>query len=137
MSYLVDANVLCEATRPNAAPRVLAWLAANDDAILVSAITIGEILKGIRLLPSGRRRSQLERWFQDLGHSLEGRVLPVDGEVMASWTDLYARHQKAGRLLASFDSLLAATAQHHRLTLVTRNTADFPSDIQLVNPWEG
>ncbi len=135
MSFLVDANVLCEGTRPAAAPRVLAWLAQHDVRLCVSVITLGEILKGIRLLPRGRRRTQLERWLVELETSFEGRILPVDSAIMQTWAELYARHQSAGRLLSSFDSLLAATALRHGLTVATRNLTDFPKDVPVVNPW--
>ena len=133
--FLVDANVLCEATRPKAEPRVLAWLAKHDKSLIVSVITLGEILKGIRLLARGARRAGLERWFQEVVLGFDGRVLPVDIDVMRVWADVCARNQRAGRLLSSFDSLLAATAVHHRLTLVTRNVQDFPTEVSIVDPW--
>ncbi|HAV64698.1 MAG TPA: VapC toxin family PIN domain ribonuclease [Verrucomicrobiales bacterium] len=136
MSHLVDANVLCEATRPEANPNVLAWLEKHDADLHVSVITLGEIEKGIRLLPRSRKRSQLERWYDELVASFEGRVLPVDQAVMSEWSALYARNQKAGRLLPGFDSLLAATAACHGLTIATRNADDFPADAKLVNPWK-
>lgn len=131
----MDANVLCEATRPAAEPRVVAWLAEHDESLHVSVITLGEILKGIRLLANSRRRAGLERWFGELAENLTGRILPIDQGVMDTWAGLYARNQRAGRLLASFDSLLAATAVNHGLTLVTRNVGDFPAGITVVNPW--
>lgn len=135
MSYLVDANVLCEATRTDVEPKVLAWLERHDVDLHVSVITLGEILKGIRLLSRGPKRRRLEAWFADLEVSFEGRVLPVDRVVMGEWAELYARHQRAGRLLSSFDGLLAATATVHGLTMVTRNQSDFPPELSLVNPW--
>ncbi len=135
MNYLVDANVLCEATRPQADARVLAWLAKHDAELHVSVITLGEILKGIWLLPRGAKRHRLEAWFSELELSFEGRILPVSQAVMREWATLYSKHQLAGRLLSSFDSLLAATATLHRLTLATRDLSDFPSDLDLVNPW--
>jgi len=135
MSYLVDANVLCEATRPQVEPKVLAWLEQHDAELHVSVLTLGEILKGICLLPRGPKRRRLEAWFAELEGSFEGRVLPVDRAVMGEWAALYARHQRTGRLLSSFDSLLAATATIHGLTMVTRNHSDFPPELSLVNPW--
>ena len=135
MSYLVDANVLCEATRPRAEARVLDWLDRHDAQLHVSVITLGEILKGINLLSKGRKQRRLETWFADLEASFDGRVLLLDPPVMREWAALYARHQRAGRLLSSFDSLLAATASLHGLTLVTRNESDFPAEVPVVNPW--
>jgi len=137
VSYLVDANVLCEVTRPQAAPRVLAWLERHDEQLHVSAITLGEILKGIRLLPAGRRRRALQDWFAELESSFEGRVLPIDQEVMREWAALYAASQQAGHRLPAFDSLLAATAKVHDLTVVTRNRSDFPPSLPVLDPWRG
>ena len=136
MSYLVDTNVLCEATRKNADKRVLEWLNDRDSELHVSVITLGEILKGIHLLPNSTKKRKLMEWFVELRSGLEGRILSVDQEVMAEWASLYARNQKAGRLLSSFDSLLAATASVHDLTVATRNESDFPTDVRLINPWE-
>jgi predicted nucleic acid-binding protein len=135
MSFLVDADVLCEATRPQANPQVLAWLTRHDVELQVSVVTLGEILRGIRLLPRSRRRQRLEKWFSEVEASFEDRIIPIDVALMRTWAELYSRHQCAGRLPASFDSLLAATASHHKLTVVTRNVQDFPEDIRLVDPW--
>ena len=136
MSYLVDANVLCEATRPTADPKVLDWLEGHDAELYVSVITLGEISKGIQLLPRSKKRNLLETWFRELDSGFAERVLPVDKAVVTAWARLYAVNQKAGRLLPSFDSLLAATAQHHGLIIATRNAGDFPPEVKLANPWE-
>jgi predicted nucleic acid-binding protein len=135
MSYLVDANVLCEATRRQPSGNVLAWLERHDAALHISTLTLAEILKGIHLLAPGKKRRQLEQWFEELVASFEGRVLPVDEAVARTWAEFYARQQQQGRLLSSFDSLLAATAIAHELTIATRNTADFPKEVSVVNPW--
>jgi toxin FitB len=135
VSYLVDANVLSEATRPRAETRVVEWLDQHDRELHVSVITLGEILKGIRLLASGPKQQRLTRWLTELEASFEERILPVDQVVMREWAALYARNQKAGRLYSSFDSLVAATAIRHELTVVTRNESDFPPEIPLLNPW--
>lgn len=135
MGYLVDANVLCEATRLKPSGHVLTWLERHDAELQISTLTLAEILKGIHLLAPGKKRRQLELWFEELVASFEGRVLPVDEAVARAWAEFYARQQQQGRLLSSFDSLLAATAIAHELTLATRNTADFPKEISVVNPW--
>ena len=72
----------------------------------------------------------------DIWWMIAGRVLPVDEAVARTWGAFYAKHQRQGRLLSSFDSLLAATALAHDLTLATRNTTDFPNDVPVVNPWQ-
>jgi predicted nucleic acid-binding protein len=136
MSYLVDANVLCEATRRQPDVKVLAWLERHDAELHVSTLTLAEIVKGIHLLAQGKKRGQLEAWFEELVASFAGRVLPVDEAVARTWGAFYAKQQRQGRLLSSFDSLLAATALVHGLTLATRNTADFPADLSMVNPWQ-
>jgi hypothetical protein len=136
MSYLVDANVLCEATRPQPDARVIEWLDRNDALLHVSTLTLAEIVKGIHLLPPGRKRKKIEAWFEELVASFTGRVVPFGEDASRTWGAFYARHQKQGRQLSSFDSLLAATAVAHGHTLATRNTADFPADVPVVNPWE-
>jgi hypothetical protein len=74
-------------------------------------------------------------WYQRIERWATGRILPVDAAVMKTWAAFYAKHQRAGRKLPAMDSLIAATALQHQLTLVTRNTADFPDDVHVLNPW--
>jgi len=136
MSYLVDANVLCEATRPKPDSNVVEWLEQHDSELYVSVITLGEIDKGIQLLPKSRKRSSLQKWFRELQSGFSGRTIPVDNDVMNAWAKMYATSQKAGLLLPSFDSLLAATALHHQFVIATRNSPDFPPTVKLVNPWK-
>jgi predicted nucleic acid-binding protein len=135
MGYLVDANVLCEATRLQPSVNVLTWLERHDAELHISTLTLAEILKGIHLLAPGKKRRQLELWFEELVASFEGHVLTVDETVARTWAEFYARQQRQGRLLSSFDSLIAATAIAHELTLATRNTDDFPKEVSVVNPW--
>lgn len=136
MSYLVDANVLSEATRHNADAEVVSWLGQHDTELYVSVITLGEIDKGIQLLPRSKRRNALQKWFKELEYSFDNRILPLDRDTMSQWATMYAKSQRTGRLLPSFDSLLAATALEHGLTVATRNTDDFPSECPVLNPWE-
>ena len=135
MSYLVDANVLSEAIRPQPDTQVMAWLERHDASLHVSTLTLGEILKGIHLLSHGTKRRKLESWFEELVTSFAGRVVSFDEDACRSWGAFYARHQQKGRPLGSFDSLIAATAIAHGHTLATRTVADFPSDVPIVNPW--
>lgn len=136
MNFLVDANVLCEATHPRPAAKVIAWLDRHDATLHVSTLTLAEISKGIHLLAPGRKRGRLETWFEDLITSFAGRVLPFDEEACRIWGAFHAKHQQHGRQLSSFDSLIAATALAHGHTLATRNTSDFPDDVPVINPWE-
>jgi predicted nucleic acid-binding protein len=135
VAFLVDACVLCEATRPEPNAKVLAWLDRHDPALHISTLTMAEILKGIHLLAVGRKRAALENWFEELMASFTGRIVPFDEDAGRVWGAFYARHERKGRLLSSFDSLLAATALAHGHTLATRNVTDFPDDVPVVNPW--
>lgn len=132
--FLVDTNVVSEAskTRPN--PQVLAWSARSADATFISAITISEVTKGIHLLPLGSRRSHLAHWLVLLSsEELNARILPIDTAVAAEWGRLQARLR---RTLPCADSLLAATARVYGLTVATRNERDFADfGVSIVNPW--
>lgn len=136
MSFLVDANVLCEAIRPRPQPKVLAWLERHDVSLHVSTLTLAEIAKGISLLASGRRRRNLETWFEELVASFQGRVVSFDEISARTWGAFYAECERQGRRPSSFDSLIAATALAHGHTVATRNVADFPADVPVVNPWQ-
>lgn len=135
MAYLLDANVLCESSRSKPATAVIRWLSEHDSELQVSALSLGELIKGIHLMDHGKRRVEIEAWYQRIERWAGRRIIPLDGAVMSAWGVFYARHQRAGRKLPLMDSLLAATALHCNLTLVTRNTADFPDEIPVLNPW--
>jgi len=134
VKYLVDANVLSEATRPNPDPKVIQWLRDHEREIAIDSIILGEIRFGILLLPKGRRRQRLENWF-DAGISMI-TCLPWDADVGLRWAALLAELRKRGRSMPIKDSMIAATALHHGLTIATRNTGDFPlSTIQIFDPF--
>lgn len=135
MSYLIDTNILSELSRkiPNAA--VVEWFAERPAGRLhLSVLSLGEIRKGIENLSPGKRKSRLVDWLEtDLPAFFGERVLPVDIQVADRWGRLVAQ---AGRPVPAIDSLLAATALHHDLTLVTRNVRDFSyPGLVVVNPW--
>lgn len=136
MSYLVDANVLCEATQPRPAAKVIAWLDRHDASLHVATLTLAEICRGIHLLAQGRKRRKLEAWFEEMVESFAGRIVSFDEDACRTWGAFHAKHQQKGRQLPSFDSLIAATALAHGHTVATRNIADFPDDVPVVNPWE-
>jgi predicted nucleic acid-binding protein len=136
MTYLLDTNVVSELSRPRPNPRVTSWLAAvPSQSIYVSVLTLGEIRFGILLTPDATRRERLRLWLEnDLPRWFEGKLLPVTREVADRWGRLAA---EARRPLARFDSLLAATALHHDLGLVTRNVRDFQfPGLEVINPWD-
>jgi predicted nucleic acid-binding protein len=138
--YLLDTNVISEFNRrgePN--PTVRQWLeSADTNTLYISVLTLGEIRFGVNALPPGKRRTQLERWIDyDLPEWFEGRILPVDRQISDRWGALRAEAQAIGRPLAVIDALLAATALHHGVTLVSRNVNDFiVAGLIVVNPWE-
>lgn len=138
MSFLLDTNVVSEWVKPRPDPRVVAWLAGVDeDRVFLSVVTLGELRHGIERLPPGRRRSRLDGWLRhDLPLRFEGRVLPVDVSVADAWGTIVARRERAGHPIGSMDALIAATADVHALTLVTRNASDFRSAVTTVfDPW--
>ncbi len=134
MPYLVDANVLCESSKAQPEAAVLQWLSHHDAELHISVLTLGEMLKGIRLMDTGSRHD-IERGYQHTGRWVANRLLAMDAPVMTTWARLYAKHQRTERKLLLMDSLLAATALQHQLTIVTRNTTDFSDDVPLLNPW--
>lgn len=134
MRYLVDANVLSEPTRPAPDANVVEWLGRSEREIAVDPIILGEVRFGILLLPKGRRRSNLERWF-DAG---VGRLhcLPWEAETGLRWAQLLARLRTAGRAMPIKDSLIAATALVYGLTVVTRNRTDFEkAGVGIIDPF--
>ena len=134
MKYLVDANVLSEPTKPAPDPRVVNWLLAKERELAVNPIILGELEYGILLLPASRRRTRLEQWFVAGVPRL--RVLDFDAATAAEWARLLARLKRKGRAMPIKDSLIAATALAHRLTVATRNTDGFRNaGIPVKNPF--
>ena len=137
--FLLDTNCISEVVRPKPEPRVLEWMeAADEDLLYLSVLTLGEIRKGVARLPQGKRRTGLETWLEvDLQARFFGRIVPVDAGVADRWGLLAAEAKRKGKALAIINGLLAATALHHNLTVVSRNVADFRNtQIPVVNPWE-
>jgi hypothetical protein len=135
MSYLLDTNVISELVRAKPAKAVLAWFEnIPSEALHISVLTLGEIRKGIEQLPESARREKLRLWLEhDLADWFGPRILSVDAPVADRWGRLIAQ---MGRPVPSIDSLLAATALHHELRIVTRNQKDFDyPGLEVVNPW--
>ena len=136
--FLLDKNLISEAVRPKPSQHVLEWLEATDESLLyLSVLTIGEIRKGVAGLAQSKRRTQLESWIEtDLRPRFAGRVLPVTGEIADRWGCLAAEAKRSGRGLSVIDGLVAATAMHHNLTIVSRNSGDFAvTRVPCLNPW--
>ena len=134
MKYLVDANVLSEPTKPVPDSTVVEWLRRNEREITVDPVILGEVRFGILLLPEGKRRASLEQWFNAGVQQLH--CLPWEAETGLRWAQLLASLRAAGRAMPVKDSLIAATALVHNLTVVTRNRADFEkAGVEIVDPF--
>jgi predicted nucleic acid-binding protein len=134
VTFLVDANVLSEATKPEPDAKVVTWLRQNEREVAVDPIILGEIRFGIHLLPAGRRRRGLERWFNEGVARIV--CLPWEAATGLRWAKLLADLRASGRSLPIKDSLIAATALVHGLTVVTRNTPDFRvTGVRVLDPF--
>jgi predicted nucleic acid-binding protein len=137
--FLLDTNCISEAVRIRPDPNVGNWVRTVDQALLyLSVLTLGEIRKGLAGLAQGTRRTRLETWLEiELHARFSGRILPIDAAVADRWGLLAADAKRKGKPLSTVDSLLAATALHRNLTIVTRNVADFAGlSVPILNPWE-
>jgi tRNA(fMet)-specific endonuclease VapC len=138
MKYLLDTCVISELVARNPSDKVVEWIDKLDsEQVCLSAVTIGEIQKGIQKLPDSQRKETLQEWLAyDLPDRFQGRILPIDTEVMLTWGRLVGNLELQGRKMSAMDSLIAAIALHGGLTLATRNEEDFKhAGIPLVNPW--
>ena len=136
--FLLDTNVVSELVKFKPEPKVAAWMEATEESLLrLSVLTLGEIRKGIDSLSDRSRRTALESWLNhDLLIRFANRILDVDQAVADRWGRLFAKAMAAKQLLPMVDGLLAATAIHHNLTLVTRNTKDVSlTGVPIINPW--
>lgn len=137
MRVLLDTCVLSELYKPE--PLVAVYEAVNnvpDEHLYISVITMGEIGKGIALLPDGQRKQALLKWFTNIEYEYSERLLPINTETAAIWGKITAKAQQEGYVLHASDGLIAATALQHGLHLMTRNVKDFePTHVMLINPW--
>jgi len=139
VSFLLDTNIVSEWVKPRPNPGVVAWLAeVDEDRVFLSVVTLAELRYGIERMAEGRRRHRIEEWLRDeLPLRFEGRILRVDGAVADAWGKVVAQREAAGRPIGTMDAFITATAQIHRLTVVTRNAPDFePSVRDVLNPFD-
>ena len=136
MKYLIDTNVISELKRSQPNAQVLAWLSTvHDESLYLSVLSLGEIRKGVEKVSDLQRQADLRRWLEHaLPEWFEERLLPINADIANLWGKLQAQ---MNRPLPAIDSLLATTALHHDLCLVTRNTKDFVyPHLTVLNPWE-
>jgi predicted nucleic acid-binding protein len=134
MRFLVDANVLSEITRPSPAPQVLDWLATNEAELAVNPVILGEIEYGILLLEVGARRNRLLEWFRVGVKKIH--VFDFDAATASTWAQLLAQLRGNGKSMPIKDSMIAASALTHKLTVVTRNIRDFEKcGVKILDPF--
>jgi len=138
VKFLLDTCVLSELVRKSPERAVLEWVNSQDEEDLcISVLTIGELVRGIERLPDSKKKARLRTWLEkDLCSRFEGRVLPLDAKVAATWGAVLAHAEGAGVRIPAIDGLIAATAAATGLTVVTRNTRDMEATgVPLLNPW--
>ena len=137
MKLLLDTCVLSELQKPHGSPAVQSFLTlAPSQSLFLSVITIGEITKGVALLPDGARKSMLRGWLVGLSSEFEERILPLDQDTAEIWGELSASGQQRGSNIPVADGLIAATALRHGLHVATRNTSHFQAaGAMVINPW--
>ena len=134
MKYLVDVNVLSEPTKPKPISSVVDWLRTRKPDLAVNPVILGELEYGILLLPASRRRSGLIEWLEYGAARM--RVLDLDRDTARIWANLTFNLRRKGRTMPTTDSLIAATALQHGLTVATRNTVHYRHcGVRIVNPF--
>lgn len=139
MNYLLDTNVVSEWGKPAPDEGVVRWTAeADEDRLFLSVVALAELRRGMERLPVGPRRTRLGEWLDgELLPRFDERLLAIDAAVADTWGRVVARSEAAGRPIGAMDAFLAATAEVHDLTLVTRNSAHFAHlGRPVLNPWE-
>lgn len=139
MNYLLDTCVISELAGVKPNRRVITWIDSQDEtSLFLSALTIGELTKGVARLPQSKKRAQLREWLaNDVAQRFDHRTLSVDADVAIAWGELLGRSERVGAKLPIMDSLIAATAQHYGMTVVTRNVKDMlRCEVAIYNPWD-
>ena len=138
MNYLLDTCILSELTKLRPHPAIEDWLERCDELQLyLSVLTLGELQRGVTKLPGSKKKERLQTWINhDLCERFEGRVLQITQEVAMVWGQVQGAAENVGRKMPAIDSLIAATARVHQLTVVTRNTPDMAaSGAEIFDPW--
>lgn len=137
MNYLLDTCVISELVKPLPNSNVIDWINSTpDERLYLSAITIGEVRKGLTKLHNSKKKDLLENWLNFLLEDYNNRIYPVNLAVAENWGIIQGKAEKKGTAMAAIDSLIAATAHTYNLVLVTRNVRGFEaSNIPIQNPW--
>jgi predicted nucleic acid-binding protein len=136
--WLIDTNILSELRRPRPDTKVVAFIESKPlDLLFVSVVTFAEIRFGIECLADAGRRAELNDWLaQKVRPMFERRVLAISEDVMFKWRLLVEEGRKTGHTYSQPDLIIAATAMHHGLTVVSRDTSDFErAHVPVLNPW--
>jgi toxin FitB len=137
VNFLLDTNAVSEWVKPRPNPGLARWMeSADEDRLFLSVITLAELHYGVERMPAGARRTRLERWLRlELAPRFEKRFLPVSEEIAIVWGRIVALSESAGHPMEVMDAFLAATAQVHDLTLITRNASHFGVLKGVFSPW--
>ena len=136
--WLLDTNVLSELRRPKPDPKVVQFVSEQPlDLLYVSVVTFAEIRFGIELVGEAARRMELNEWLEHkLRPMFEDRVLEISEDIMLKWRLLVEEGRKGGHTFAQPDLIIAATALHHGLTVVSRDTSEYKmASAPVMNPW--
>jgi len=137
MNFLLDTNAVSEWVKPRPNAGLMEWMeSADEDWVFISVVSLAELHYGVERMAPGARRNRLEQWLHhELPLRFESRILLVDTSVAETWGRTLSRAEAAGRPMGAMDAFLAATAEVHKMTLVTRNVSDFPLLRMVLNPW--
>jgi predicted nucleic acid-binding protein len=138
MNYLLDTCVLSELVKTDPSPNVLAWICGQQEhQLYISSISWAELHRGVAKLPPSKRRNELTVWLSALSEQFGDRKLPFSAEAGEHWALMMVALESQGKPMPLMDSLICATARHHNMTLVTRNTKDFVNaQVALLDPWQ-
>lgn len=138
MKYLLDTCVISELIRAKPNQNVVSWMKKqNENDLYLSALTFGEIEKGIKKATNFTRKKNLQLWVEnDLKKRFDGRIIPVDLDVSIKWGAIQGAAELIGKPMPAIDGLIAVSGLVHNCILVTRNTSDMlQSSVELLNPW--
>ena len=135
---VLDTNVVSELFRRHPDAGVVSWLESLDGDVAITAVTLAELLAGVRRLPEGSRKSELEAALTAAVEPYRGghAVLPFDDSCAAVYADVLFERERAGLPISTADAQIAAICRVHGAVCATRNTNDFVmTGVELIDPW--